>query len=699
MEGRTGVQTARAAVWTVLLYALLTLAAWLLAPWVIGPTVLPLTRPLSAVLLAALCAVTLVSRGPVERTDLRVAVACSGALGIWSAAMDLSGEAVRSTLAGGPWAPYLGDATVWVSGWTGLPVALICLALLTSPRHPALAGRCIFAAVLIAYAYVLGWVAGADSSMLLSSGATAFPLTQVAIIVLATAVVRVGVAPRMVTADEPDARSRRRWDTLLLGTALVPILVVALLNLAQQLPFVSAALGSTIVGLTLAVILFAATLRYIAADRRLRLAEREALEEAERLAFHDPLTNLGNRTLAIEGLTLAMARARRSDRPVTVLFCDLDGLKQVNDVFGHEAGDRLITTVAERLTHAVRDEDLVARLGGDEFLVITERLETPRERVAFAERVLASVSTPLELAGTELHPGISVGVAVAGEGEHPIEVIRNADAAMYKAKANGRGRWEVFDPAMRAELESRQRMESEMRIALMGREIEVHLQPIIRLRDRTPVAAEALARWRHPVHGLMEARSWVAVAEESAQLVAIGRFVFVSACRWLAADGRWMSYVSVNLSARELSQDDLVDFCLHHARRHGVDPARLAFEVSEAVLAAGGPAARLQVQALAKAGFRIFLDCFGSGAGTINLWHELPVAGVKLDPAVAREVESDGGRRVAAAGAGIAAGLRITGVASGIETIEQEREFRRLGWEFGQGFLFARPELLQATAS
>lgn len=698
MTGR-GVQAARVAVWVVLVYAVLTLLVWLVAPWVLTEGPLPLTRPISAALLVGLGIVLLASRGPLANPAPRAMVAVMAAVAAWSAAMDLTGQAAEAMPWGGPWGAFLGERTPWVSVWTGLPIALVCIGMLAATRRERLASPCIFAAVVIAYAYLVGWVAGANASMLMPDGAQAFPLTQVAIIVLGVASVRVGLVPRMITADVPDLRAQRRWDILILGCAVLPILIVALLNLAQQMRLESAAVGSAIVGFTLAAILFAATWRYIAADRQLRLAEREALEEAERLALHDPLTNLANRTLAIEALTLAMARARRSDRPVTVLFCDLDGLKRVNDVFGHAAGDQLITTMAERLVHAVRDEDLVARLGGDEFLVITERLASQQERVAFAERVLASASTPLQLDGADLHPGVSVGMAVAGEGEQPIEVIGNADTAMYKAKANGRGRWEVFDPAMRAELDARQRLESEMRIALVGREIEVHLQPIVRLHDHVPVAAEALVRWRHPVHGLMDARSWVAVAEESAHLVAIGRFVFVSACRWLAEEGDWMAYVSVNMSARELSQGDLADFCLHHARRRGIDPSKLAFEVSEEMLQAGGTMARAQVQALVSAGFRIFLDCFGSGAGTNSLWRELPVAGVKLDPAIAHDLESDGGRRVAAAGAGIAAGLRITGVASGIETIEQELEFRRLGWEFGQGFLFARPELLQATAS
>lgn len=705
MNGRTGARQARIAAWAVLAYALATVVAWLIAPVALTPTVLPLTRPLSAIMLAAVASVTLASDGPLHRRDHRAIIATVFALAAWSTAETIVDAFTQGAVAaasttgwGGPWAPYLGDTTPWVSGWSAVPIALMCLAMLASITSPRGAGRLLLLASATAYVFVIAWVAGADAAAILDVGARTFPLTQIAIIVMAVAVGRSPMMQRLITGDMPDARSSRRWDLLILGAALIPIFVVALLNLALQLPIVDVALGNAIVGLTLAVILFAATWRSIIDDRRLRGEEQAALEEIERLALHDPLTGLANRTLAMEALSLAMARSRRSRRPVTVLFCDLDGLKRVNDVFGHTTGDLLITTVAERLLHAVRDEDVVARLGGDEFLVITERLDSPHERMVFAERVLGSVAMPLELDGTDLHPGISVGVAVAGEDEHPIEVIRNADTAMYKAKANGRGRWEVYDPAMRREVEQRRRLESEMRIALMGREIEVYLQPIVRLADHRVIAAEALARWRHPQHGLMDARAWLSVAEESSHLVAIGRFVIVSACRWLASDGHDLEYISINLSPRELAQDDLGRFCTDQAMRAGIAASRLAFEVSDEVLAAGGATARAQVHALARSGFRIFVDCFGTGRDALSTWRELPIAGLKLDREIARHLDSDEGVRAAAAGAGLAAGLRIIGVAGGIETPDQEQEFRRLGWEYGQGFLFARPQPLACVS-
>ena len=701
MEGPAGGGQARVAAWSVLVYALLTLVVWLSAPWAFPAMLLPLTRPLSAVMLAALAAITLASRGPLERRDLRAVAALVAAVAAWSLAVDLlsagagTGGAVPASAAwGGPWAPYLGDTSPWVSGWTAAPLALTALAMLVSPRGTKASGRLLLVSAVLSYVVVLAWVAGADAAATLELGTRTFPLTQLAIIVLTVSIGRSAMVPRLLTHDMPDSRSSRRWDILILGSALVPVFVVALLNLALQLPFVNAALGNAIVGITLGAVLLSATWRYIEQDRALRRQEQQVLEEAEHLALHDPLTGLATRTLALEALARAIARSRRSTHLVTVLFCDLDGLKRVNDVFGHAAGDILITAVAERLAHAVRDEDVVARLGGDEFLVITERLATGEERMAFADRVLASVAVPIELDGTQLHPAISDGVAVAGHDEHPIEVIRNADAAMYKAKANGRGRWEIYDPTMRREIEQRRRLESEMRIALMGREIEVHLQPIVRLHDGAPVAAEAFARWRHPEHGLMDARAWLSVAEESAHLVAIGRFVIVSACRWMTGDGAALDYVSINLSPRELGQEDMASFCRTQSQRFAIPPSRLAFEVSDETLTAGGSVARAQVRALADMGFRILVDCFGTGRDALSTWRDLPVAGLKLDREVAALLHTDQGVRAAAAGAGLAAGLRIVGIACGIETAEQEQEFRRLGWEFGQGYRFARPALL-----
>lgn len=695
MKARAG-GGARIAVWVVLLYALLTLATWMLAPWVFPPNLLPLTRPLSAVLLVVVSGILLLGGGRLTRGTHRFAIAAVLAVSSWSVAIDFFAHPSGRREWSGTWAPYLGDGWPWISGWTGMAIALLCIALLVGLTHIRTGAVLTLASAVVAYGYIVGWVAGANDLSGFGNVQT-FPLTQIAVIVLCSAAVRLGYLPQLTLID--GTTTNRRWNLLILGSVIVPLIVVALLNLVLQLPMLSVQTGNAIVGFALAGVLFMGTWRYIETDRLTRLREHEALEEAEHHALHDPLTNLANRTLAMEALSLALARSRRSGGSVTVLFCDLDGLKRVNDLFGHASGDMLIATVAQRLQSAVRDEDVVARLGGDEFLVITERLETAVERIAFAERVLASVADSVRIDSTTLHPGISVGVAVAGDDEHPIEVIRNADAAMYQAKANGRGRWEVFDPRMREELIRRQKLADEMGVALMGREIDMYLQPIVRLQDRTTVAVEALARWRHPMHGLLDTRTWLTAAEDSSNLVPIGRFIIASACRWLAADGAAMAFVSINVSPRELAQNDFADFCMTQVQQTGISPSQLAFEVADDAIESGGAAARAQIHALANAHFRIFVDCFGTGRDSLSTWRDFPVAGVKLDRQVAHMLHTDAGIRAAAAGSGLAAGLRIVGVAGGIETQEQEQEFRRLGWEFGQGFLFARPAPASVTAA
>lgn len=671
-------------------YGLVVLAIWLIAPLLLPAGPLLLTRPLSAVIITVLAAIALRGEGAAPTGTTRVAASAVLAASLTSAAFDVVADGGSRGSPAGPWAPYLGDSRLWVSAWAALPAACIAAALLLARTRPRPAAALQALAITLAYASIVAWSAGAAVASGLPDGVRSFPGTQLALLVVAASSGRLAALPLFVVDDAPDTRTARRWEALLVGAAVLPVVVTALATVAARSPL-GIAEGNAVVGLAMAVSLVTTVGLYIRADRRARELERDVVERAQARALHDPLTGLANRTLALEALSLAMARSRRADRAVTALFCDLDGLKRVNDTFGHAVGDALIHAVADRLVGAVREEDTVARIGGDEFLVVSERLVDTAERTALADRVLTAVAEPLRIDGLALRPAVSIGVAVAEPGEDPLEVIGNADAAMYRAKTGGRSRWEIFDPRMRTEAREQARIAGQLRDAVLRHEIVVHLQPIVRLSDRRVVAAEALARWRHPERGVLEPDGWLEVAAGASHLVAIGRLVIATACSWIAEAGDGIDYVSVNLSARELARSDLASFCADQARLHGIEPCRLAFEVRESTLLASGTNGRAQLERLVADRWRLFIDGFGAGPDSLGAWCDLPVSGIKLDRTVTEAVEDPSATRITAAGAGLAAGLRIIGVAAGIETDEQAMQVSRLGWEFGQGFLFGRP--------
>lgn len=672
----------------VLAYALAVLLGWLVAPLVLPPAPLPLTRPLSAALLAALAAVALRDHGAATRRGSQVTALAVVAVAVASAITDIVGVSTLVVSYGNPWQPYLGDSRLWASIWSAIPLALAGGSLLVARSRPRIASAMSSAGVFVAYVSVLSWSAGSTLGMTLRDGVGDLPGTQIATIAVCIAASRHAGLPRAIVRDAPDARTARRWDALLFGALVLPVVLTLGSNAAARSPL-GLGEGSALIGVIIAGSLLAAVAFYVRADRQAREHERYAMEQAEHQALHDHLTGLANRTLALEVLGRALARTRRSEGAVTVLFCDLDGLKRVNDAFGHAVGDVLIRSVAERLRHAVREEDTVARLGGDEFLVISERLNDDHERAMFAERVLAAVAEPLSVDGLALKPGISVGIATARHGERPLDVIQNADVAMYRAKADGRGRWVVFDPRMRAEHAERMRIEAQLRHAFQEGRIVAWFQPIVRLQDRVVVGAEALVRWEDSRRGTKAPAGWLDIAEHSGLLPQVGRSVITSACAQLA--GSTLGFVSVNLGARELARADLSDWCLKEVARWGIEPRRLAFEVSEASLAQAGPHGRDQLERLVGEGFRLILGGFGSGPDTLATWRDLPVTGIKLDRAIGSTVHETGAARIAAVGAGIAAGLHITGIAEGIEDEEQVNRLQQLGWQFGQGYLLGRP--------
>lgn len=682
----------------VMAYGTVTLALWAIAPLVFDPAPLDLSRPLSAIGLLTLAAIALAIAGRAPGPTASALLVIMTALALGGAIVDVTRPSQQGFGTAGPWAAYLGVEWLWVSAWTALPFACTAAMLLIAHTAPRAGTALAVIALAITYASIISWAGGAMELTRMPDGITPYPGTQIALMVLIIAASRAAGSARLLTGRAPDPRTARRWDLLLFAAAIVPVVVVVLVNLANQVA-PDLAEATSLIGIALAASLIVGMTFYVRADRHAHEQEQRAIAEAERLALHDPLTGLANRTLAIEAIDLALARARRSNTTVTVLFCDLDGLKYVNDTHGHEAGDSLIRQTAVRLEQVVRDEDVVARVGGDEFLVVTERLQTLEEMEAFADRVLACVSQSLQVNGITLEPAISVGIAPAEVGEDSVEVIRNADSAMYRAKVNGRGRWELFDRNMRVAAAERLRIANELREATANGAISVDLQPIVRLRDHAVMGYEALARWNHPHRGVLEPRSWLEVANDTRQIVEIGRQVIHAVLTWLAAHDGGERFISVNVSARQLVQDDLAAYCASEAHALDVDPSRLVLEVSEQAMLAGGTSATRQLAALTSQHFGVLVDRFGTGMDALGPWHALAVSGLKLDGPVSRQANREPSTRIAAAAAGLVNGLHILGVATGIETREQADRLRAMGWEFGQGNLFGRPEPMAAVTT
>ena len=436
------------------------------------------------------------------------------------------------------------------------------------------------------------------------------------------------------------------------------------------------------------------------------ISERKAFEQRlEYQATHDPLTGLPNRTLFLDRLELALARRRRSNRPVAVLFCDVDHFKVVNDSLGHGAGDRLLVALAERLRDALRPGDTVARFGGDEFVILCDELVTEHDAVAIAERANRAVHEPLTVESTEVFAAMSIGIAFASVDTEPEAMIRDADAAMYLAKERGRARYEIYDERMRSTLVERLDIETALRRALHRHELRVVYQPTIDLGSGLIVGVEALLRWEHPERGPLVPSEFIDVAEETGLIVPIGMWVVEQACRqaqrWQAArpDGEPV-FVSVNLSGRQLDTGALVDNVADILERTGLEPGLLGLEITESVVMRDPEASTTLLRALKDLGVRLAVDDFGTGYSSLAYLRRFPVELLKVDRAFVDGLDAQTGdaedRAIVAAVVSLAHTLGMKAIAEGVETEEQLRELRSLGCDMAQGFLIARPLLPHA---
>ena len=417
-------------------------------------------------------------------------------------------------------------------------------------------------------------------------------------------------------------------------------------------------------------------------------------------ALHDALTGLPNRVLLDDRLSQALERSRRAGTRVTVMFLDVDRLKVINDSRGHSAGDRLLKAIADRLRHSVRSGETIARFGGDEFVIISEGQADPHQPRLMGQRVIDAFAEPIEVEGTTVKVTVSVGVAVEDEAATRESLLRDADAAMYRAKEQGRDRVVIFDAALRLDATERLATETAMRSALQQSDFVVAYQPVVDLTDGSIVGVEALARWRHPERGVLEPDVFIPLAEETGLIVPLGEAVLRTACTEVAGwkkkhPGLASLSLAVNLSARQLMTPELRAAVSEILAASGLRPADLCLEITESVLLDDAESSQWALGELKSLGLRVAVDDFGTGYSSLTYLKRFPVDTLKIDRSFVNGLggsdQQRGDRAIVAGVIDLAHAFGMTTVAEGVETADQLAELKALGCEHAQGFLWHAP--------
>jgi diguanylate cyclase (GGDEF)-like protein/PAS domain S-box-containing protein len=416
-------------------------------------------------------------------------------------------------------------------------------------------------------------------------------------------------------------------------------------------------------------------------------------------AFYDPLTNLPNRALFVDRLRHSLRRAsRRKDYLFAVLFLDVDRFKLINDSLGHMAGDRLLVMIARRLELSLRPGDTVARLGGDEFTILLDDIHDVSDATRVADRIQHELNQPFHLGDQELYTSASIGIALSATGyDRPEDVLRDADTAMYRAKALGKARHAMFDTGMHERAVALLQLEADLRRALERGELRVHYQPIVSLVSGRITGVEALARWLHPGRGLISPAEFIPLAEETGLIVPIGRWVLSAACRqmriWTARSGGHAPLeLSVNLSSRQFALPDLVSQIEQVLAETGLDPRQLRLEITESVIMEKAESVTGMLHELRQLGVRLSIDDFGTGYSSLAYLQRFPIDSLKIDRSFVSPMGVHGERsEIARTIVTIGHNLGMSVIAEGVETPEQLAQLRSLACEGAQGYFFSKP--------
>ncbi|MED1781568.1 EAL domain-containing protein [Brevibacillus fortis] len=421
---------------------------------------------------------------------------------------------------------------------------------------------------------------------------------------------------------------------------------------------------------------------------------KQSEETIHHLAYHDALTDLPNRRMYVQQLSKEMMQAKRFQSTLAVLFLDLDRFKDVNDSFGHDVGDMLLIEASKRLQACLKPGDAVARLGGDEFTIMQNQLQDRSEATALAEQIMNQLQRPFELDGHVFNVSCSIGIALyPQDGDNPEDLLKRADTALYTVKSRGKNGYDFFDPTMEAKSLERILMENEMRKAIEQEQFQIYYQPKIDIVTSAMTGMEALVRWVHPELGIIPPNRFIPIAEETGMILALGEWILKQACKQnkIWHDQGYTLKVSVNLSARQIYQKDLVEMIKDILRETNLSPDWLELEITESIFVKMEEATAV-LQQIRDIGIQISIDDFGTGYSSFSYIKSLPVDTIKIDASFIRDIHhNQESQAIVKAIVTIAQSLKMNVIAEGIELHDQVAALKENGCDHGQGYLFSKP--------
>jgi len=446
--------------------------------------------------------------------------------------------------------------------------------------------------------------------------------------------------------------------------------------------------------------------RHLAEQERIGVELQQSKDHFRHAAFHDALTDLPNRGLLTESLRLVIERAKQQENyEFAVLFLDLDRFKNINDSLGHSIGDQLLIAMARRLESCTREVDMVARLGGDEFAILLDGINSAEEATRMAQRVQEKMHSAFNLSGHEVFTTASIGIALSMTGyDQPENILRDADTAMYRAKAQGKACYEVFDKGMHTRAVYLLQMETALRRALEREEFRVYYQPIVSLDNGHLAGFEALVRWQHPERGFISPADFIPLTEDTGMILPLGAWILRQACQQLAK-WQWQSpanralFMSVNLSGKQVAQADIVLQIEQVLRETGVDPRHLKLEITESAVMENAEQAVTLLKRLKAIGVQLSIDDFGTGYSSLGYLHKFPLDTLKIDRSfIGRIDEAEENIEIVRTVVTLAENMGMDVVAEGVETLGQLVQLRKLKCQYGQGYLFSRPVDAESAA-